>query len=260
MLTLICPAGVLDVPLSQPLSDALYETKKITQLFSHQAEAVNHLAAGHSVIVSTSTSSGKSLIYQIPVLSALEADPSSTALYIFPTKALAQDQKRALAELLRAHIQLDWVKVSSLYFRNHVAWWRGAGGLIMSIQIATFDGDTPQQDRDYIRENANVIFTNPDMLHMAILPREESWRRFFRNLKLIVVDGTFVRLCQTMTKADLSDLYRTAYVQWTFWMSRSIYYAKVRRLLTTSCEICLTRVVLSSDLKLIQGSSVYAQP
>lgn len=157
--------GELDEPLSQQVMDALYDTKKIEQLFSHQAESINHLAAGKSVIVSTSTSSGKSLIYQLPAIKAFEQDPEATAIYIYPTKALAQDQKRGLSDLLAACDHLD------------------------SIKIATFDGDTPKEDRDYIRENANVIFTNPDMLHITLLPNEDKWRRLFRNLKLVVVDG-----------------------------------------------------------------------
>ncbi|CAD6569915.1 MAG: hypothetical protein CYPHOPRED_003651 [Cyphobasidiales sp. Tagirdzhanova-0007] len=156
--------GELDDPLSPAIMDALYETKKAKKLYSHQAEAINYLSAGKSVIVSTSTSSGKSLIYQIPALKAFERDSEATAIYIYPTKALAQDQKRGLSELLACCDNLDHVK------------------------IATFDGDTPREDRDYIREHANVIFTNPDMLHVTLLPNEESWRRMFRNLKLVVVD------------------------------------------------------------------------
>lgn len=158
--------GELDEPLSQQIMDALYETKKITKLFSHQAQSINHLGAGKSVIVSTSTSSGKSLIYQIPALKAFEKDPESTAIYIYPTKALAQDQKRGLSELLGCCEHLEHIK------------------------IATFDGDTPKEDREYIRENASVIFTNPDMLHITLMPNEDQWRRMFRNLKLVVVDGT----------------------------------------------------------------------
>lgn len=157
--------GNLDEPLSQNIMDALYETKKAKSLYLHQAEAINHLDKGKSVIVSTSTSSGKSLIYQVPALKAFEKDPASTCIYIYPTKALAQDQKRGLSELLAACDHLDFVK------------------------IATFDGDTPREDRDYIRENANVIFTNPDMLHITLMPNEEQWRRMFRNLTLVVVDG-----------------------------------------------------------------------
>jgi DEAD/DEAH box helicase domain-containing protein len=157
--------GELDEPLSQQLMDALYETKKAKQLYLHQAQAINALDQGKSVIVSTSTSSGKSLIYQLPALKAFEKDPAATCIYIYPTKALAQDQKRGLSEILSCCDHLDHVK------------------------IATFDGDTPREDRDYIRENVNVIFTNPDMLHITLLPNEEKWRRLFRNLKLVVVDG-----------------------------------------------------------------------
>lgn len=129
----------------------------------------------------------------MPVVEALERDLDATALYVFPTKALAQDQKRALGELVA-----------------------GVEGL-ERVTVATFDGDTPRDDRDFIREYANVvsspavfcfvfgvvpfpeshssriatygqIFTNPDMLHLTILPQEERWRRFFRNLKFVVVD------------------------------------------------------------------------
>ena len=91
--------------------DALYATKKITQLYAHQAEAINWLGKGENVVVSTSTSSGKSLIYQIPALCEFEKDPGATALYIFPTKALAQDQKRSLIELLGCCEGLEDIKV-----------------------------------------------------------------------------------------------------------------------------------------------------
>ncbi|GAA5988689.1 hypothetical protein JCM5350_003851 [Sporobolomyces pararoseus] len=154
--------GSLDHPVSEALASALYDTKNIdaSRLYSHQAKAINALHAGKNVIISTSTSSGKSLVYQLPVVQALEEDIESTALYVFPTKALAQDQKRALGELVA-----------------------GVEGL-EEVKVATFDGDTPRDDRDFIREYANVIFTNPDMLHLTVLPQEERWRRFFRNLKL----------------------------------------------------------------------------
>ncbi|GAA5908045.1 hypothetical protein JCM5296_004364 [Sporobolomyces johnsonii] len=158
--------GELDHPLSPAVSEALLSAKGIppTSLYSHQAQALNALSRGSNVIISTSTSSGKSLIYQLPVVQALEADPEATALYVFPTKALAQDQKRALGELVAEVAGLE------------------------GVRIATFDGDTAKEDRDYIRENANVIFTNPDMLHVSILPQEERWRRFFRKLRFVVVD------------------------------------------------------------------------
>ena len=158
----------LNFELSQNLVNALYNTKNITQFYSHQAEAINHLHDGSNVIVSTSTSSGKSLIYQIPMLHALESDPNSRGMYIFPTKALAQDQRRSLKDMLQLIPG----------FENVVA--------------ETFDGDTPMVDRNGIREDGRIIFTNPDMLHITILPQEGKWRTFLQNLKLVVVDELHV--------------------------------------------------------------------
>ncbi|KAI9774566.1 MAG: hypothetical protein M1840_002815 [Geoglossum simile] len=160
--------GGLNFQLSQSMVNALYNTRGITQFYSHQAEAINNLHEGHHVIVSTSTSSGKSLIYQVPVLHELEKDRNTRAMYIFPTKALAQDQKRSLKEMLR--------------FMD------GLGDII----VETFDGDTPMVDRNLIRDEGRVIFTNPDMLHITILPQEESWRTFLKNLKFVVVDELHV--------------------------------------------------------------------
>ena len=157
--------GELSFPLSQSLVNALYNTRNITKLYSHQAEAINNLHEGHHVIISTSTSSGKSLIYQIPVLHELERDKNTRAMYIFPTKALAQDQRRSLKELLG-------------YMKG-----------LEDIVVETYDGDTQMSDRNLIRDEGRIIFTNPDMLHITILPQEEAWRTFLRNLKYVVVDG-----------------------------------------------------------------------
>ncbi|KAF2676446.1 P-loop containing nucleoside triphosphate hydrolase protein [Lentithecium fluviatile CBS 122367] len=160
--------GELNFQLTQNMVNALYNTRNIEQLYAHQAEAINNLHNLHNVIVSTSTSSGKSLIYQIPVLHQLEQDINTRAMYIFPTKALAQDQRRSLKEMLRF-----------------------MGGL-QDILVETFDGDTPMADRNYIRDEARIIFTNPDMLHITILPQEEAWRSFLQNLKFVVVDELHV--------------------------------------------------------------------
>ena len=154
--------GELNFTLSQSLVNALYNTRNITQLYSHQAEAINNLHEGNNVIVSTSTSSGKSLIYQIPMLHELEKDPDSRGMYIFPTKALAQDQRRSMKEMLSFMPGFEQVLVD------------------------TFDGDTPMQARHEIREEARIIFTNPDMLHITILPQENGWRTFLKNLKFVV--------------------------------------------------------------------------
>ncbi|KAL4785140.1 hypothetical protein BJX76DRAFT_347201 [Aspergillus varians] len=160
--------GDLKFALSQDLVNALYNTKGITRFYSHQAEAINHLHDGRNVIVSTSTSSGKSLIYQVPMLHELEQDSNSRGMYIFPTKALAQDQKRSMQELLQ---YLD---------------------KLQAAMVETFDGDTPMANRNLIREEARIIFTNPDMLHITILPQESSWRTFLQNLKFVVVDELHV--------------------------------------------------------------------
>ncbi|KAI1462105.1 P-loop containing nucleoside triphosphate hydrolase protein [Annulohypoxylon moriforme] len=156
--------GELDFLLSQDMVNALYNAKGITQFYAHQAEAINNLQAGHHVVVSTSTSSGKSLIYQLPVLHALEQDSNTRAIYIFPTKALAQDQKKSLKDMLG-------------YFTG-----------LNNVLVETFDGDTPMKERNQIREEARVIFTNPDMLHLTILPQEDRWRSFLQNLRYVVVD------------------------------------------------------------------------
>ncbi|KAI9314584.1 P-loop containing nucleoside triphosphate hydrolase protein [Dichotomocladium elegans] len=153
----------LSPSLSPEISDALAQ-RGITQLYVHQAEAIQSLRDNQHVIVSTSTASGKSLIYQLPVLEHLLQNKSSKTMYIFPTKALAQDQLRALQELV------------------HLC------PTLADIKIATFDGDTPSDDRSLIRANASVIFTNPDMLHHSILPNATQWRYFLSALKYVVVD------------------------------------------------------------------------
>ena len=160
--------GELDFQLSQNLVNALYNTRGITQLYSHQAEAINNLYMGFHVIVSTSTSSGKSLIYQIPMLHELELDPNARGMYIFPTKALAQDQRRSMKELLSYLPGLE------------------------NIIVDTFDGDTAMADRHLLRDESRIIFTNPDMLHITILPQEDKWRTFLKNLRFVVVDELHV--------------------------------------------------------------------
>lgn len=154
--------GDLEFLLSQDMVNALYNAKGITQFYAHQAEAINALHEGYHVVVATSTSSGKSLIYQLPVLHALEQDHQTRAMYIFPTKALAQDQRRSLKEMMGFMPGLE------------------------EMMVETFDGDTPMNERNAIREEARIIFTNPDMLHITILPNEDSWRTFLKNLKYVV--------------------------------------------------------------------------
>jgi DEAD/DEAH box helicase domain-containing protein len=177
--------GDLNFLLSQDLVNALYNAKGITQFFAHQSEALNSLHDGKHVVVSTSTSSGKSLIYQLPVIRALEEDCNSRAMYIFPTKALAQDQKRSLKEMIGYMPGLE------------------------ETMIETFDGDTPMTDRNDIREQARVIFTNPDMLHITILPQEERWRSYLKNLKYVVGKcfGHILVLARVLITSTVDELH-----------------------------------------------------
>ena len=152
----------LDNPLVANLEDCL-KKHGLLPLYAHQAEAVNHIRQGEHVMVSTSSASGKSLCYNIPVLETILAEPASRALYLFPTKALAQDQLRSL---------------SKLYCPN----------LLNYEQLSTFDGDTRLAERSQIRKRARIVLTNPDMLHVGILPNHRSWSRLLRHLKYVVVD------------------------------------------------------------------------
>lgn len=136
----------------------------IENLYSHQAEAFDRLGNGQNIVVATGTASGKTLAYNLPILNHLIQEPKATALYLFPTKALAQDQLSGLNDLLEA------------------------GGLQSNIIPAIFDGDTPQIKRKSIRNTANIIKTNPDMLHQGILPHHTAWHRFLSNLRFVMID------------------------------------------------------------------------
>ncbi|KAF5358075.1 hypothetical protein D9756_001743 [Leucocoprinus leucothites] len=154
----------LDSFLSPGIKQALSNARGIQSFYSHQSAAICALLDGKHVVVSTSTASGKSLIYQTPILKFLEDDPDAKAICIYPTKALAQDQKASLLKLVHSFPGLE------------------------HIQVSTYDGDTPQESRAGIRESASVIFTNFDTIHASILPHEDNWRSFLRDVKLVVVD------------------------------------------------------------------------
>jgi DEAD/DEAH box helicase domain-containing protein len=136
------------------------------QLYTHQAEACTHVAAGRHIVVTTPTASGKTLCYNLPVLDAVLKNPATRALYLFPTKALAQDQMAELHELAGAISE--------------------AGG--DAVGVHTYDGDTPQDARRAIRTRAHVVLSNPDMLHSGILPHHPKWATLFENLRFIVID------------------------------------------------------------------------
>lgn len=156
------PACTAPIPagLDRRLVTALHG-RGVTRLYSHQAQTLELALAGRHVAVATPTASGKSLCYHLPVLQDLLTD-GARALYLFPTKALAQDQ---LAELLNLN---------------------AAGGL--GVRAMTFDGDTPADARRSVREHGDIVISNPDMLHQGILPHHPKWARLFEGLRYVVID------------------------------------------------------------------------
>ncbi|XWS37243.1 hypothetical protein CRYUN_Cryun19dG0026700 [Craigia yunnanensis] len=195
-------ASYVEIPneLSDNTKSAL-KSIGINKLYCHQAESIMASLSGKNVVVATMTSSGKSVCYNLPVLEALSHNLSSCALYLFPTKALAQDQLRALLAMLN---RFD-----------------------CSINIGVYDGDTSQKERTWLRDNARLLITNPDMLHMSILPLHRQFSRILSNLSFVVIDeahaykGAFGchtalilrrlrRLCSHVYGSDPSFVFSTA--------------------------------------------------
>jgi DEAD/DEAH box helicase domain-containing protein len=135
----------------------------VTALYRHQAEAWEAARRGENVVVTTGTASGKSLAFNLPVLDAIARDPKTRAIYLYPTKALAQDQARALTELR-----------------------------LKGLKPAIYDGDTPGERRWQIRKWSNLVLTNPDMLHVGVLPHHDRWGDVLHNLRYVVVDEAHV--------------------------------------------------------------------
>ncbi len=155
-------------PLSRAVSEVL-RVMGVRGLYSHQAEAVDRVRAGQDVVVTTPTASGKTLVYNLPFLERRLQDPDATAIYLFPLKALAQDQKKALDEL-------------TLHWPEHAR-----------PPAALYDGDTPDHVRAKIRKRPPaVLITNPEMLHLGILPHHEKWTTFLANLSLVVLDEAHI--------------------------------------------------------------------
>jgi DEAD/DEAH box helicase domain-containing protein len=151
-------AEVRDLPKDLPrqVAAALRE-RGICSLYSHQAEAWAAARRGEHLVIATGTASGKTLCYNLPVLAAIAENPNARALYLFPTKALAQDQLSVIRHQF-------------------------------SVSAAIYDGDTPQANRSLVRKHAQIVLSNPDMLHTGILPHHTNWAEFFRNLRYVVID------------------------------------------------------------------------
>jgi DEAD/DEAH box helicase domain-containing protein len=150
-------------PLPDALDPRVREAIAVTELYAHQRAAWDAAAHGEHVVVTTGTASGKTLAFNLPVLDALTRDPKSRALYLYPTKALAQDQFRALTS-----------------YR------------LPNLRPAIYDGDTPTEQRGPIRRSANLILSNPDMLHVGVLPHHDRWADVLANLSHVVIDEAHV--------------------------------------------------------------------
>jgi DEAD/DEAH box helicase domain-containing protein len=159
----IPPADSRTAPLPDELQQGLRDVLPFEALYAHQRAAWDSAARGEHLILATGTASGKSLAFNLPVLDAIAREPKTRALYLYPTKALAQDQARALAELSPPN-----------------------------VRAAIYDGDTPLERRWQIRKWANLILTNPDMLHVGLLPHHDRWADVLHNLRYVVVDEAHV--------------------------------------------------------------------
>ncbi len=157
------PARVAELPDLHPALRAQFERRGMGELFTHQVEAIEHALAGRDVLIATPTASGKTLAYTAPVLqSLLESDGAARSLWMFPTKALSQDQSRSLNGWIEA-LERDW-------------------------HSYTYDGDTPPSVRRTLRDRGHIVLTNPWMLHSGILPNHGKWSELFRDLRYIVID------------------------------------------------------------------------
>ncbi|MDN3016750.1 DEAD/DEAH box helicase [Paenibacillus sp. BSR1-1] len=157
------PAQTVSLPQDlHPVLIQSLQSKGIEKLYTHQKAAYEKIMEGNSIVAVTPTASGKTLCYNLPVLQTILSNPNARALYMFPTKALAQDQKSEINEIIQA-----------------------AG---VDINSYTYDGDTPANIRQRVRQAGHVVITNPDMLHSAILPHHTKWVSLFENLKFVVID------------------------------------------------------------------------
>jgi DEAD/DEAH box helicase domain-containing protein len=164
-----CPARYADFPAKlDPRLIAALRARDTAPLYTHQAAAIEAALDGENVVVVTGTASGKTLCYNMPVLQTLLNDPEAHALYIFPTKALSQDQAAALGDFLETLDAAD------------------------QVPVRTYDGDTPKTRRRQIRDEARILITNPDMLHAGILPYHPRWSTLLENLRWVVLDELHV--------------------------------------------------------------------
>ena len=201
--------------------------KGITRLYSHQAESFNCVTAGENIVVVTPTASGKSLCYNLPVLQKLIENPEERALYLFPTKALSQDQQSELNEII-------------------------LGGEI-PVKVSTYDGDTPASVRVSARESGRIVISNPDMLHSGILPNHPKWIKFLSNLKYVVIDE--VHVYRGIFGSHMTNVIRRLKRIAKFYGSDPVFICCSA---TISNPLELASQIVESDLKLIDKSGAPA--
>lgn len=144
----------------------------LQRLYSHQAQCWDSAQAGHNLVIVTGTASGKTLCYNFSILDAFLKDPQTSALYLFPTKALTNDQRQSLLSLISAIVQDENPPEQAA----------------INIPLSIYDGDTPRHERSRLRSRPGLLLTNPDMLHMGILPHHTLWAEYFRHLRFVVID------------------------------------------------------------------------
>jgi len=199
----IAPAdgSFAEIEIDAELRRAL-NLKGINKFYSHQAESIDLIRQGHNVVVMTPTASGKSLIYNIPVIESILENPETKALYIFPLKGLEQDQVQNLKGIF------SMIKADNSEF----------------MRAEVYDGDTTPYRRKKIREKVpNVIFTNPDMIHLALNPFHKKWENFFRNLKYVVVDE--IHAYRGVFGSNVSHVFRRLRRICEYWGSKPQFIA-----------------------------------
>ncbi|HEU5012109.1 MAG TPA: DEAD/DEAH box helicase, partial [Roseiflexaceae bacterium] len=178
-----------------PMLAAALQARGITQLYAHQAAALDVARSGAHCGIVTATASGKTLCYQLAVLETLLEDPANRALFLFPTKALAQDQLRSLYELLAAldstHVATENTEdTENKHMRKQIS--VRSVSSVASITAATLDGDTPRSQRSAVRARTQIILSNPDMLHRSVLPDHGRWASWLARLRFVVLDEAHV--------------------------------------------------------------------
>jgi DEAD/DEAH box helicase domain-containing protein len=218
------PADFVDFPEElAPEIVAALRKRGVDRLYSHQREAFEKVRAGKNVVVVTPTASGKTLCYNLPVLDHVLREPETRALYLFPTKALSQDQLAELHSLIQ-----------------------DIGDVGADIRTFTYDGDTPQDARKAIRSRGHLVVTNPDMLHSGILPHHPKWVKLFENLRYVVIDE--VHAYRGVFGSHLSNIVRRLKRICRFYGSEPLFIGSSA---TIANPKELTEALLESDVELI---------